>query len=288
VAPEGSADSLLRSVRSAAAGSYDVLGALERVGGAPLYFARETATGHLVGLALQQDPAEREGFALVLAWEGPRSGADAGYVPAAAYEPGPAEPEPWFAAQDPEEITDPMGRAPAPPPAYTVPATPAPPPPRRRVGLLTGAAVGAAVLGGLTFFALQGTGADTRPQPERSVATVPPPAPVDSTPVAVVPADTAPVAPVAPARPREREKREESNRTATLHIEGALPGGWTRTVNGGSASSSPTVQLRPRRASTVVVDAPGYCTESRTFQLSPGEEYRWVVSMRERPLVGEC
>ena len=42
------------------------------------------------------------------------------------------------------------------------------------------------------------------------------------------------------------------------------------------------------RRATVVVDAPGYCTESRSFQLSPGEEQRWELAMRERPLVGEC
>lgn len=288
IAPDGGGEALLRSVRSAAAGTYDVLGALERVGGAPVYFAREAGSGRLVGLALQQDPGEREGFALVLAWEGPGAPGPAPRAaePDYAYAPPPAYEEPWTPA--PDEITDPMlgrprpdaGRSAAPPPAG----------PRRRMSVVAAAAIAVAVLGILAVFALQGTWAGEPDAPEpTNVATVP--APVrDTTPVVPVPPpDTTPAKAVEPRpEPRERPKQAESNRSAVVILDGSLPGGWSRSVNGGAANSNPTVTLRPRRASTIVVDAPGYCTESRTFQLSPGEEQRWVLAMRERPLVGEC
>jgi outer membrane biosynthesis protein TonB len=116
------------------------------------------------------------------------------------------------------------------------------------------------------------------------VAEAPPAQPVDSTPVAP-PVQVEEPAPQPERRPepREREKAEEANRSAQVIIDGRLPAGWSRSVNGGASSSEGVVELRPRRASTIVVDAPGFCTETRTFQLSPGEEYRWVLSMRERP-----
>jgi hypothetical protein len=294
IAPGGGGEALLRSVRSAAAGTYDVLGALERTGGAPIYFARENGSGRLVGLALQQDPGEREGFALVLAWEGPSASAAAHPTPAAvvdyADEPAVAYAEPWRPEPAPDEITDPMlGR----PRATVVDDVPAPAPaPRRRVGMLTVGGIAVLVLGGLALFALQGTGADPRPAPEpTTVAAVPPPAPADTTPVlpAVVP-DTPARRPEPRAEPRERPERTEpakSNRSARVIIDGRLPAGWSWSVNGQSGSGE-TVELRPRRPSTITVDAPGFCTESRSFQLSPGEEYRWVIALRERPLVGEC
>ncbi len=289
IVPDGGGEALLGSVRSAAAGTYDVLGALERTGGSPIYFARENGSGRLVGLALQQDPGEREGFALVLAWEGPHT---AGATPLAAVpayadyaeEPTVAYAEPWRPEPDPDELTDPMLRprpAAAPDPAA-----------RRRVGMLTAGGIGVLVLGGLALFALQGTGADQRPAPEPTTVAAVPPAPVpDTTPVlpAVVP-DTPAARPEPRREPRERPDRDEpakSNRSARVIIDGRLPAGWSWSANGRSGSGE-TVELRPRRPSTITVDAPGFCTESRSFQLSPGEEYRWVLSMRERPLVGEC
>lgn len=288
ITPEGGADALLRTVSSAAAGTYDVLGALERTGGAPLYFAREAGSGRLVGLALQQDPGERDGFSLVLAWEGPlavASAAPAGYaVPADdRYEPEPAYDEGWPAAA-PDEITDPMlGLSRADGAASPAPA------PRRRHGLLTAAGIGVAVFGGLALFALLGSGADEPAAPEpTTVATVPAAVPADTPlPVPAVQPDTPAAAPVRTEEPRERPKREDT-RKAVVILDGSLPGGWSRSVNGGAPSSNPTVQLTPRRAATIVVDAPGYCTETRTFQLGPGAEQRWVLAMRERPLVGEC
>jgi hypothetical protein len=288
-APEGSAESLLQSVRSGAAGTYDVLGSLDRVGGSPVYFAREAGTSQLVGLVLQRDSSEAEGFALVKAWEGPRAAGAAPFRPAEpVYEPRAADPDPWLAAPEPEEITDPMlGRAPA-PPAY---ADDVPPRRRRGVGLLTGAAVGAVVVGGLVVFALQGTGADAPPQVTRTEPVAAPPEPplppADTAPVAILPDTPAPQPKVRTEQPKSAAAAE-SRRMAKVRIDGPLPGGWSRSVNGGGASSNPVVELRPRRPSTITVNAPGYCTESRTFQLGPGEEYRWVLSMRERPMVGEC
>ncbi|HST57752.1 MAG TPA: hypothetical protein VLK84_03620 [Longimicrobium sp.] len=296
IVPDGGGEALLGSVRSAAAGTYDVLGALERTGGSPIYFARENGSGRLVGLALQQDPGEREGFALVLAWEGPHTagGAQSAAVvdsPRYVDEPAIAYAEPWRGEPDPDEITDPMLGRPRADVGMGAAAAPAPAS-RRRLGLLTAGGIGVVVLGGLALFALQGTGADQRPAPEPTTVAAVPPAPApDTTPVlpAVVP-DTPASRPEPRPEPRERRERTEpakSNRSARVIIDGRLPAGWSWSANGASGSGE-TVELRARRPTTITVDAPGFCTESRSFQLSPGEEYRWVLAMRERPLVGEC
>ena len=58
----GAADHLLRDVRAAARGRYDVLGQIDRTeGGGTVYFARELATGKLVALRVQREPDGEHG-----------------------------------------------------------------------------------------------------------------------------------------------------------------------------------------------------------------------------------
>jgi len=56
------ADDLLRDVRAAARGRYDVIGQMDRTeGGGTVYFAREIATGKLVALRVQREPQGQHG-----------------------------------------------------------------------------------------------------------------------------------------------------------------------------------------------------------------------------------
>jgi hypothetical protein len=58
----GATDHLLRDVRAAARGRYDVLGQMDRTeGGGTVYFARELATGKLVALRVQREPGGEHG-----------------------------------------------------------------------------------------------------------------------------------------------------------------------------------------------------------------------------------
>lgn len=76
--PSGTAEALLDEVRGAAAGVYEVLGAMPHAeGGGALYFAREAGTGRVVGLALRTE-ADGE-LDLVVSWTpGMDSGASDG------------------------------------------------------------------------------------------------------------------------------------------------------------------------------------------------------------------
>jgi hypothetical protein len=88
----GGAAELLRQVREAAAGEYEVLGAVPHAeGGGALYFAREEQGGRVVGLALHVE--EDDALALVASWA-PSTATQ----PAA--EPAPWEPEPFVAAPE--------------------------------------------------------------------------------------------------------------------------------------------------------------------------------------------
>jgi hypothetical protein len=146
--PGGSAGELLAEVRAAADGVYQVLGALPHAeGGGALYFARETASGRIVGLALQQDAGGE--LDLVVAWE---PGEDAAHAasPAAgeAFTPAPpAVPGPAVALEREEPVS--------PPPLWNPPAARARSRGRERVrraaGMAGVAAVGVALVAALVL-----------------------------------------------------------------------------------------------------------------------------------------
>lgn len=90
--PGAGAAELLQQVREAAAGEYEVLGALPHAeGGGALYFAREEQGGHVVGLALHLE--DDDSLALIPSWA-PST------APQPAAEPAAWEPEPFTAAPE--------------------------------------------------------------------------------------------------------------------------------------------------------------------------------------------
>jgi hypothetical protein len=71
-------------------------------------------------------------------------------------------------------------------------------------------------------------------------------------------------------------------------IEGELPPGWSRTVNQLPMNTNRTITLTPGRTATIVVSAPGWCSERVELALRAGEEHRWTPALRARPWVGGC
>ncbi|HEX2201662.1 MAG TPA: hypothetical protein VHG91_00115, partial [Longimicrobium sp.] len=96
-APGGSAAELLEAVRAAAEGEFEVLGAIPRAeGGGEVYFAREEATGRIVGLTLDREHGDD--YALSATWAADDEALAHPATGTAAY----AAPEPWAPAPEPE------------------------------------------------------------------------------------------------------------------------------------------------------------------------------------------
>jgi hypothetical protein len=101
-ATAGAREILLDEVRSASAGEYEVLGVMDGALGS-VYFARETARGRLVALALQAEDEEDDAVSLTSTWLAPDgTPADSAAAPA-------PRPVPVIAA-DPFPIPDPEPR----------------------------------------------------------------------------------------------------------------------------------------------------------------------------------
>lgn len=291
------ATATLEEVRGATSHAYEVLGQLPHQNGGALFLARDRADARLVALAAVTAPT---GESLLQAvWE----------------EPGSAVPTPPIGQTGQPTVgptsTDPDSTA------YEGQGY-APPPPAsgRRWGPLVGGVLGMAVLAGGAWALLGRDGREsTGPagQPVGAVAGAGA-ALGDSAGGTLgnsgVAPDTAAGAagggaaggagavgtagvtpPVTPPPGTADSTAPRPDRLARPHvvtIEGELPPGWTRTVNGGATSSSRTVRVLRPGPVVIRLQAPGYCPDAFRFTPVPGGADRWTPALRGAPMVGSC
>ena len=75
---------------------------------------------------------------------------------------------------------------------------------------------------------------------------------------------------------------------ASMTIDGDLPNGWTRSVNGAAVGHDRKVSLTVGVPVTIRIDAPGYCPDTISLTPTPKSSQHWAPMLRGRPTVGDC
>ena len=259
---EASREELLKAVRGAAEGEYEVLGEMQRSeGGGVVYFARELKSGRLVALRLtrEQESDGSESYALGVTqvikplvaslgatYASPTSVMQAASAPPArAAAPSTRSPQPAARSPTPPSVIvpDDLSEDEAPARKKRLPVVP--------IAVITGLLV---VGGALFVFSDSRHGA---PDPSQDPATN-----------VVVPAAPAPApAPVAVAK--------MDSGAITI---GSLPTGARVTLDGKPVSDR-QLSLLPGRYQ-LVASAPGYRTASQRVDVTAGETFTWSPAMQ--------